>query len=182
MNERKLLPRIAEVETWVTTGGRSALRSPELWPSELLGPRTEDSPGDLLGRLLGDAVLTRSAVEEITERRRVALLGRRTELRVPVPGGRILCTDLNSDLCDAARPASQGFFDVDDLPPWGTWFAHVETGTLGGIIACWVPGELVAAADRGVVVIPVSSAWWDDDPVPGQRRLFPPLPAPWRVD
>jgi len=82
--------------------------------------------------------------------------------------------------CREASPG--GFFDADDLPPWATWFAHVETGSFGGIVACWVPHALVTAADRGVVVIPVCSAWWDDDPVPGERRLFPRLPAPPRVE
>jgi hypothetical protein len=46
----------------------------------------------------------------------------------------------------------------------------------------WPSERLVAAADRGVLVIPVSSAWWDDDPVPGQRQLFPRLPAPRGVE
>jgi hypothetical protein len=178
----ELVRRIAEVEA-LAAGGIPGLRSPELWPAELLAPRTDASPpGELLDRLLGDAALTRAAVEQIAGRRRAALRARGAELRQPRPGGRFLCTDLSSDLCDAARPVSEGFFDVDDLPPWGTWLAYVETGASGGIVACWVPGALVAAADRGVSVIPVLSAWWDDDPVPGQRQLFPSLPGPRGVE
>jgi hypothetical protein len=63
-DERELLRCIAEVEAWLTASGISGLRSPDLWPDELIGPRTDDSPpGDLLDRLLGDATLTRAAVE-----------------------------------------------------------------------------------------------------------------------
>jgi hypothetical protein len=182
VDPEELLRRIAEVEA-LAANGIPGLRSPELWPAELLGQRTDASPpGDLLDRLIGDAALTRAAVEQIAGRRRAALRARGAELRPAQPGGRILCTDMSSDLCDAARPASGGFFDVDDLPPWGTWLAYVNTGTSGGIVACWVPWALVAAADRGASVIPVMSAWWDDDPVPGQRQVFPRLPGPRRVE
>jgi hypothetical protein len=46
----------------------------------------------------------------------------------------------------------------------------------------WPTERVVAAADRGDRVIPVCSAWWDDAPMPGQRQIFPRLPAPRGVE
>jgi hypothetical protein len=71
--------------------------------------------------------------------------------------------------------------DAQELP-LGDLVSARRDRSLLWLVACRVPRELVAAADRGVVVIPVMSAGWDDDPVPGQRQRFPRLPAPRRVE
>jgi hypothetical protein len=70
-------------------------------------------------------------------------------LKIPVipvatdlAGGRILYTTMNTDSCECATWPSHGYFDLDDLPDWDTWFFHRDTGDHGGSICCWVPPAL----------------------------------------
>jgi len=57
----------------------------------------------------------------------------------------------------AASASSQGFFDVEDAPPWDTWFVYS-----GGSIFCWVPDSLVQKAQAGIDANPVDCIHWCD--------------------
>jgi len=57
----------------------------------------------------------------------------------------------------AAAVSSQGFFDVEDAPPWDTWFVYS-----GGSIFCWVPNSLVKKAQAGIDANPVDCIHWCD--------------------
>ena len=165
--------RLAETITWVSGKAPAALRTGEFWPDWL--PKPDDGHGSVTACLLESAERTRRVVEFIASRRRVAL-GRSGMQPAPArgefAGGRILCTDFNTDLCAASGAVSGEFFDHEDIPAWDTWFHHWNTGDLGGVVACWIPSTLIEAVDRGISVIPVSCAWWEDSPPPGTRRFW----------
>lgn len=61
------------------------------------------------------------------------------------PLGRILCFYPDRSLGDAlVHGASQGFFDEDDLPPWGTWFYFEQEPVDGeNVLYCWVPVQFL---------------------------------------
>jgi hypothetical protein len=105
----------------------------------------------------------KKAVDFVCEVRRREL----ARLGIPVvavgpdlAGGRILFTTIDTDSCAAATGPSNGYYDLDDLPGWDTWFYHRPTDRPWGAIYCWVPGQLVELARSGMDVIPVMSAEW----------------------
>ena len=75
-------------------------------------------------------------------------------------GGRILLTTLDTDSCEASTDPSNGFYDLDDLPGWDTWFFHGHTDRPWGAIFCWVPNQLVELAQMGMNVIPTKCVVW----------------------
>jgi len=81
--------------------------------------------------------------------------------------GRILACDGPSySVCDgASEHASEGFFDVDDTPPWDTWLLchpmHVaakEDSKL--VLFSWVPTRLVTLVDEAIRANPVDCIQW----------------------
>ena len=55
----------------------------------------------------------------------------------------------------AAEAGSQGFYDVEDAPPWDTWFWYA-----GGAIFCRVPEPAIGAAQDGIDANPVDCIRW----------------------
>ena len=83
-------------------------------------------------------------------RRRQRVLGHK-----PHPG-RILAYWPGENLADgAARSATAGFFDVNNVPPWDTWLAFVD-----GALYAWVPAELVDRVQQGIDVNPEECIRW----------------------
>jgi hypothetical protein len=67
--------------------------------------------------------------------------------------GRLLIYYPEETLQDgAAEFASHGFFDLEDAPPWDTWFLYA-----GGAILSWVPNSLIESAQAGIDANPVDS-------------------------
>lgn len=135
----------------------ASTRWPAFRPPVLALPRQEG-----LFRLLepGEAA---AAVELVCEARRREL----ARLGIPVAsvgpdlaGGRVLYTTLDTDSCEAATAPSNGYYDLDDLPGWDTWFWHRPTDQPQGGIYCWVPARLVEPARAGMDVIPVLCVRW----------------------
>jgi hypothetical protein len=169
---------LAETIAWVTKHAlatdagrttRSAALRPPWFPPD--GGATD---GVTLIQLLLTPGEPRRALDFIVAQRRAELAKGQVAVGPSdgdFAGGRILCTDFNSDQCCAATDISGGFLDDEDIAGFDTWFHHLDTGEHGGVIACWVPPHLLNHADRGVNVIPVQSAWWDDE-APPERRLF----------
>jgi hypothetical protein len=52
---------------------------------------------------------------------------------------------------------SNGFFDVNDVPPWDTWFHYAETR-----LYSWVPVDLVTLAQKGIDANMVQCIQWAD--------------------
>jgi hypothetical protein len=53
--------------------------------------------------------------------------------------------------------SSHGFFNIEDAPPWNTWFLYS-----GGKIFSWVPEALVHNAQAGIDANPVDCIHWCD--------------------
>ena len=107
-----------------------------------------------------------------------------TDLR----GGRLLAYFPDDNLFDgAAETESQGFFDVDNIPPYDTWvwmvrnvrtFAYAEGGRgemNADYLVAWVPPNFVQLASAGIAVNPEACILWldtlDDGFVESLRRI-----------
>ena len=94
-------------------------------------------------------------------------------------GGRLLAYFPDANLCDgAAEVLSQGFFDVDNCPPWETWIALLNDGAdddgrgYGRYLVAWVPPQLLALATAGIDANPEECVvWLDSTRLPLAQRL-----------
>lgn len=162
-----MTPEIAncleETVAWCSRHARAddadvSTRSPNLCPPVMALPQRQR-----LSRLLDVSGEPKAAVDFVCDARRREL----ARLGIPVhavgpdlAGGRILFTTIDTDSCEAATGPSNGYYDLDDLPGWDTWFYHRETDRPWGAIYFWVPGPLVKLARNGMDVIPVMSVEW----------------------
>jgi hypothetical protein len=55
----------------------------------------------------------------------------------------------------AAEAASTGFYDIEDAPPWDTWFLYENNA-----IFCCVPQSAISAAQAGIDANPVDCIHW----------------------
>ena len=103
-------------------------------------------------------------------------------------GGRFLAYFPDDNLADGvAEVESEGFFDVDNIPPYDTWVWMVRNlrtfeygdGTQAEMeanyLVAWVPPDFVSLASAGVKVNPEECILWldtmDDEFVRSLRRL-----------
>ena len=87
-------------------------------------------------------------------------------------GGRLLIYFSNDDLaCGAAEQQTEGFFDVNNVPPWDTWVAYLKDARSAECydteyLIAWIPREFVPLADEGITVNPERCIrWLNDTPV-----------------
>ena len=119
------------------------LRSPELKPSFGLDA-------------LGDDELWAKAVMELVARRSRLTAGTSAENRDTNVGGRLLLHTPSENLaCGAAEASSNGFFDVNNAPPWDIWVDFSE-----GTLVSWVPPGLLDVAQMGIYVNPEACIRW----------------------
>lgn len=82
----------------------------------------------------------------------------------------------DDDLADgAAEVESEGFFDINNAPPWDTWLAMVEDvgrRERNPYLLAWVPGELIHVAQRGIDVNPEECILWLDNCDVAMRRIL----------
>jgi hypothetical protein len=108
-----------------------------------------------------------SIVEDIVQKRaqRLHVEGQHPKtLLSRLPTGRLLCYLPDENLSDgAARYASKGFFDVENVPAWDTWVCFLE-----GHLVSWVPPQLVELVACGIDVNPEGCIFWAPD---GARSL-----------
>jgi len=70
--------------------------------------------------------------------------------------GRLLLYEAMETVSDgAAEASSRSFYDVEDAPPWDTWFWYKDD-----TIFCWVPDALVSDAQAGIDANPVDCIHW----------------------
>jgi hypothetical protein len=77
--------------------------------------------------------------------------------------GRLLSFAPDETLSDgAAEAVSQGFFNVENEPPWDLWLGYVvELGERRwGYVVCWIPPTFVQAAADGIDVNPEVCIDW----------------------
>jgi len=75
----------------------------------------------------------------------------------------LLVCEVNESISSGESEAeTNGFFDLDDRPPWDTWVvsaprpAEYESPTL----ISWIPSNLAAVVDRGIHVNPYGCIFW----------------------
>ena len=93
------------------------------------------------------------------------------------PAGRLIVYFPDADLTDgAAEIASEGFFDVYNAPPWGTWIGYFEDGgddpSYTSYLLAWVPDVLVGAVAAGIDVNPEQCIAWLTDAQVGLRSVI----------
>jgi hypothetical protein len=100
-----------------------------------------------------------SIVEDVIQKRAERLLidGQCPKtLLSGLPTGRLLCYAPDENLSDgAARFASKGYFDVENVPPWDTWVSFLE-----GHLISWVPPQLIELVTSGIDVNPEGCIFW----------------------
>jgi hypothetical protein len=81
--------------------------------------------------------------------------------------GRLLAYFPDENLaCGVAEAETQGFFTVDNVPPWDTWVAYLHEDQQTNYLVSWVPGPLTRIVDGGVRVIPEECVGWVDERCP----------------
>ena len=133
-----------------------SLRSPEL------GPRRNIVHG-------GSHVDVIAAEVAAVLARRQELLGSRpAQAAVLPPGDRILAFLPQRSLFHGSSPPEcDGFIDVDEISPWGTWILWS-----GEMLLSWVPAAMVAGVDSAIRCNPEESIRWaSEQPEPLIQEL-----------
>jgi hypothetical protein len=125
------------------------LRSPELKPAFCLDE-------------FGDDTLWAKAVAEVVAVRSRLTANASSEKRDTNVGGRLLLYTPSENLaCGAAEVSSNGFFDVNNVPPWDIWVSFSDR-----TLVSWVPPALIDVAQMGIYANPEACIRWaTEDPV-----------------
>jgi hypothetical protein len=151
---------LLEVSTWcsLTLALDKELRSSQLDPSHNL----EVPPFDSLGVAAWTNVKRESyrrSTCAINKTRSLLLRDAKiavTDFRHAQSKGKLLLYEPLETVSDgAAEAASRGFFDVEDAPPWDTWFLYSN-----GAIYSWVPNSMIPFAQAGIDANPVDCIHW----------------------
>jgi hypothetical protein len=119
------------------------LRTPELKPSFRLDE-------------FGDDAIWAQAVTEVVARRSRLTPETPAEWRHISVGGRLLLYSPSENLaCGAAEASSNGFFDVNNVPPWDIWIEFSE-----GTLVSWVTPGLLDIAQMGIYANPEECIRW----------------------
>jgi hypothetical protein len=175
-SQREFIKRLTETIAWCRDAGslsqpRTSLRTCKTAQADLTSQRHQVSI----------VCLERS--------RRLSSSGKRDLSPVAdLRGGRLLAYFPDDNLfCGTAEAESQGFFDVDNIPPYDTWvwmvrniraFAYAD-GARGEMdvnyLVAWIPPDFVQLASAGVAVNPEACILWldtlDDEFVRSLRRM-----------
>jgi hypothetical protein len=107
----------------------------------------------------------KSWVQSVATQRRRALGGGNISLQKKFYGyeGRLLAYYPDENLaCGVAEVETQGFFTVDNVPPWDTWVAYLHEDDRTNYLLAWVPGPLTRIVGEGIRVIPEECVGWLD--------------------
>jgi hypothetical protein len=138
----------SEAARWCDLEGhRSAYRTPALQPDVPRWPTQAQF----------DRIL------ETLRQRRLELLGRRAI--GPEPAGRLVACEVNESVSSGESEfATAGFFDIDDRPPWDTWFWRFESEKPEHVtLVSWVPQAREASVMEGIYVNPYDCIQWFAD-------------------
>lgn len=137
------------------TRAADSLRSPELGPPRNIVHEVTDLPG--------------IAAEVAT------VIARRAELIGSVPpvaglpaGDRVLAFLPRDSLFHGSSPPEcDGFIDVDEIPPWGTWIVLADD-----MLLSWVPASMVAGVEWTIRCNPEECIRWaSEQPLPLVQEL-----------
>jgi hypothetical protein len=160
----RVLQALSETVAWCLRRSlqHDQFRSSELDPSALLKvpPFSESNIGVWLEKKRESY---QSAINAITANRSALVRDRNIKVAdsaVAESKGRLLLYEPLETVTDGASDSSsRGFFDIEDAPPWDTWFLYSE-----GSIFSWVPEALVQNAQAGIDANPVDCIHWCDRP------------------
>ncbi len=147
----RLLDVLRETIAWChprvdASAPQTCLRSPELRPNELFDLYAKTNKHN------------ESVVLDVAAQRR-ALLAEAPPVEPTGAEGKLLFLDPSTSTgCQAMDPASGGYFDLDDTPPWDTWVAFVgdrdhanrHDCSSSALLVSWVPRELYPRARNGL--------------------------------
>ncbi len=123
----------------------SRLRNPVLMPSRALDELGSDS--DWL-QTVSEVVSKRSAQNQQNPSVEAQ--------SISIDSGRFLIYFPHENLADgAAQVGSNGFFDVNNVPPWDLWVSFSE-----GALISWVPLGLIELAQMGIDANPEECIRW----------------------
>jgi hypothetical protein len=150
----RVATRLEAVRLWAATRSES-LPVASRYRSATLAPDLEES--------LSPASLE-ATLYELAGRRDAA---RATDPGPVCPGGRLLVCEIDMSIGDGrSEAASEGFFDIDDRPPWDLWLVShgrrrreqpVEPITC---LLVWVPESLVPYAQAGITANRCGCLYW----------------------
>jgi hypothetical protein len=149
----EFLVRLAQTIAWCASRAdasdpRDSLRTHELNPSaaDLYRDDSEEVVRTVV-ESRAQSVGTRPAVQR--------------EGLLDLHGGRLAVYFPAEQLDDgAAEFETDGFFDVQDTPPWDTWVGLYHDRVRGAYLISWVPEPLVVLAARGISANPIQCIAW----------------------
>jgi hypothetical protein len=155
-----VLQALSETVAWCSSKSPQDdhFRSRELDPSPLLRVSSLDEVGvEVLIRKMRESY--QRAICAINEKRSLMIRKMSIEVADPAlakPKGKLLLYQPLETVTDgAAASCSHGFFDMNDAPPWDTWFLYSAD-----TIFSWVPESLVQNAQAGIDANPVDCIHW----------------------
>ena len=135
---------------------------------DLSSPASSLRTKELQPRLLEESRL--SAVQSVVTTRELYGGVEIREATMPdhLAGGRLLVYFPDDDLaCGAAEAETEGFFDINNVPPWDTWVTYIPNAFNGyydtDYLVAWIPREFVEVANRGINVNPEQCIQWLTD-------------------
>jgi len=171
--------RFGETRVWCASQDWSAnpaegLRTALFRPSEQAG--VEQTFPDY-SEFWGKTPQQRQQIVEHLALKRVAVLQEQSipllPLAKPLIGGRLLAFTPDGTLSDgAAKLATQGFFDDDNIPAWDTWIWYVTNDRVSNLewwrgcdsyLLSWVPDSLVEVVAAGIDVNQEACLRWATD-------------------
>jgi hypothetical protein len=98
--------------------------------------------------------------------------------------GKLLVYFPDADLADGAAEAeTNGFLDVHNAPPWGTWVGYFEDGnddqSYSSYLIAWIPSSLAHLVDGGIEVNPEACITWLDETNVRLREVLEHVEFPW---
>jgi hypothetical protein len=155
-----VLQALSETVAWCLnkTPHPDQFRSCELDPSAILRvPRLEESSVEVRVEALRESY--RRATQSINKVRSTLVHNAQLEIpsfAVAQTGGKLLRYEPLETVSDGSSEfLSYGFFDIEDAPPWDTWFQFSKSA-----IFSWVPEPLVRNAQAGIDANPVDCIRW----------------------
>jgi hypothetical protein len=116
---------------------------------------SELEPAFSLGLVLDDQQRLETVMEVVKRRSVLAQC-----LPKETPQGRLLLCEVRESVADGASDyATQGFFDLYDIPPWDTWILYIDH-----VLISWVPLHFVTRVQRGIDVNIVQCLRWAKTP------------------
>ena len=155
---------------------KNSLRTPAMLPEGLIyGPSEYEYM--VMQPSLGqqDVTQLQALIDRLSEKRAESLTSQQRYPEAPandLRGGRLLLYDPYENLAEGVEEVfSNGFFDLEAVPPWDTWLCFIEADTVrkgrwqwySKWLVCWVPEQFVELAHEGLGTSSTGCILWADE-------------------